>query len=165
MTYRRYFKEALQVIKKLKYNKMTGYINRDYFESILMDYVTQQLVENGGTLIFFDLDKLKWYNSKFGYQAGDSYIQRVTAKVLNEVKYDLENIYGKRGPLYAIRQGGDEFLIIVPKYFIYAPYSSKEFTFSKTLLMPFDIKDKKGLIEVIKRLGQEVLNQKKYKKR
>ena len=121
------------------------------------------LIKNGGTVIFFDLNGLKAYNTKYGYEAGDKYIKEVSNEVLEQIKDELRD-RGLVTTVYPIRQGGDEFLIIVNKVGIYAPYESIKFTFAKKILKPKELNCyERGLKDVIAELGRKVLYLKNHK--
>jgi diguanylate cyclase (GGDEF)-like protein len=57
------------------------------------------------TLLALDLDKLKYVNDTFGHAAGDEVIKSFAARINKAI----------RGSDVAIRQGGDEFLLLLPE--------------------------------------------------
>ena len=163
LDYKKLSGKLLGMLKELKYDSLTGYITRNYFDKVLFSNVERMIGRNGGTLIFFDLNGLKAYNSKCGYKCGDEYLKRVSSEVLSQVEEELER-RGLITTVYPIRQGGDEFLIIVNKVGLYAPYESIDFTFAKKVLEPGELNTYEGgLKEVIAELGGKVLYLKKQR--
>ena len=58
------------------------------------------------TIAMLDIDHFKQVNDTYGHQVGDELLRRVAETVLKNIRYNLSD--------FAIRYGGDEFLIIVP---------------------------------------------------
>ena len=153
--------QALKIIKKLKYCPLTGYITKPYFEYVLKDYLEKIIEERGGTIIFFDANNLKKVNDTLGYKAGDLYLKTIADYVLSHAKKEIKERKLKT-TLYPIRYGGDEFLIIVPKFFLYNPLKEKDFTYSKSLIQRNQLSKTFGnLEELIKNLGKITLYKKK----
>lgn len=83
-----YIQEQIKVIHQLfglyqatillsRYDGLTGFMNRGYFEAIFEDRI--QLAIRSGiaiTVIMFDLDDLKIVNDTFGHDVGDDYIRQ-----------------------------------------------------------------------------------------
>ncbi len=57
-------------------------------------------------LLFFDIDKFKIYNDKYGHDAGDFVLKNIAKKIKHEI--DKNDFAG--------RFGGDEFVIIKKNY-------------------------------------------------
>lgn len=78
---------------------LTGLFNRNY-----LDGKGQYFLESGScvSLAFMDLDNFKGINDRYGHSIGDLYLQK-TAEVIKE------NLPAGG---YAVRYGGDEFVII-----------------------------------------------------
>ncbi|MCR5813921.1 MAG: diguanylate cyclase [Desulfovibrio sp.] len=77
-------------------DELTGLFNRRYFyEKIAKEF------DQGG-LLYLDLDKFKFLNDQWGHQSGDECLQ-IVGKVLHAISRD------------AVRMGGDEFAIYLPK--------------------------------------------------
>ncbi|MDR0999541.1 MAG: GGDEF domain-containing protein [Clostridiales bacterium] len=86
------------------HDKLTGVYNRYYFEKCLKRLNGRRY--SPLTLIFADMDKLKEVNDAYGHAQGDEVLIAI-AKLLKE-----------RAPRRAIvsRIGGDEFVVVVPRY-------------------------------------------------
>lgn len=92
-----------KLLEKLSFNDaMTGLFNRNY---LIMnpDDVKRKLP---CSYVMFDLNHLKKINDNYGHNKGDEYIQNF-ANI-------LKKILPKNAE--AIRTGGDEFLVIIPKF-------------------------------------------------
>lgn len=86
----------------LCFDTLTGLYNRAFFESVY-----QKAMSDGKfpiSLIYCDVDGLKFINDSMGHRAGDQILQ-VTAVIISEV--------AEKGSLLA-RIGGDEFVLLVP---------------------------------------------------
>lgn len=80
-------------------DQLTGIYNRQGFEKKLNEE------SNKTTILYIDLDNFKYYNDTYGHHVGD-YILVSFANILNKV------IKNKNG--YAVRYGGDEFILGIP---------------------------------------------------
>jgi len=58
------------------------------------------------TVAMLDIDLFKEVNDKYGHQVGDEVLRKVAETVLKNIRFNLGD--------FAIRYGGDEFLIITP---------------------------------------------------
>jgi diguanylate cyclase (GGDEF)-like protein len=95
----------LAEIEQLRtHDLMTNLYNRNYFEEHRMAY--EKAYKQLG-IIMIDVDGLKLYNDYLGHKAGDMLIQRF-GKMINQV---IEKYIDVK----AMRMGGDEFVIIIPK--------------------------------------------------
>lgn len=65
----------------------------------------QEMLESGGFILMLDLDYFKEVNDRFGHHVGDM--------VLQEVGNKLNSITDQFKDAYAVRLGGDEFLLYV----------------------------------------------------
>ena len=91
-------------MKKLEvhafYDALTGLYNRFYGMLTLNDWI----IENRQlSLVFIDLDNLKFINDKFGHEEGDKYITTI-ADYLRSFSDDA----------VTCRLGGDEFMMLIP---------------------------------------------------
>ncbi|WP_411991820.1 diguanylate cyclase domain-containing protein [Agarivorans sp. DSG3-1] len=84
-------------------DNLTGLLNRHAFEAQFNDYC-QNIGDEGGTLMFIDLDKFKPINDQHGHTAGDHILKACAAQIQNN-----SPAHGKCG-----RIGGDEFALLVP---------------------------------------------------
>ena len=116
-------RQLLLAIDKIEYMDKIKQINTALTESSFTDYLTGLNNRNGFydkmhklidtsqaegkplnmAMLYIDLDNFKYYNDTFGHDVGDL--------VLKEVAEILNNSAGENG--FAIRYGGDEFLIIL----------------------------------------------------
>lgn len=82
-------------------DQLTGLYNRQGFEGVMQEWNYQ--TELNKTVIYIDLDNFKYYNDNFGHELGDYVLVRF-AQVLAEA---VKNIG------YAVRYGGDEFVLVL----------------------------------------------------
>jgi len=97
--------EQEQVRHQALHDTLTGLPNR----SLLMDQLQRSLAlerRRGGrvALLFMDLDGFKPVNDRHGHQLGDALLQAVASRLKREI----------RASDTLCRQGGDEFVLLVP---------------------------------------------------
>ncbi|MEM9603369.1 MAG: EAL domain-containing protein [Pseudomonadota bacterium] len=85
-----------------RHDELTGLLNRTGFNGVLDGVLSDGKGRHG--LCFIDLDLFKIVNDTSGHAAGDHLLQRVASVLSSHLP--------KRG--YAIRLGGDEFLLFAP---------------------------------------------------
>ena len=102
-------------------DELTGCFNRKYFTQVLVNYMRTQFLANPITnapktyntdvfaVFLIDIDHFKLVNDDFGHAAGD--------EVLRQVGKVLKKLLAEDGVV--IRNGGEEFLIIVSAKFPY----------------------------------------------
>lgn len=92
------------LVKALRYDKLTGIYNRRYFEE-LMDMEMEKAARYGSNfcLVMIDLDDFKNINDTYGHQVGD----RVLKYFANTVRGVI------RSSDIVTRYAGDEFIIVV----------------------------------------------------
>ena len=102
-------------------DELTGCFNRKYFTQVLVNYMRTQFLANPITgapktyntdvfaVFLIDIDHFKQVNDDFGHAAGD--------EVLRQVGRVLRSLLAEDGVV--IRNGGEEFLIIVSAKFPY----------------------------------------------
>lgn len=91
------FKQNILMNQKVYEDSLTGIKNRKYYDEIA-DVINQ---EEEYSVIFIDLDHLKYVNDTFGHDAGDLYIRK-----------SVDTIKGQfRTTDLMFRLGGDEFLL------------------------------------------------------
>lgn len=87
---------------------LTSLLNRQGFMKIVgtdSNDMNKKRPENGNlTILYIDLDSFKYYNDTFGHAVGDYILVR-----FSDI---LKKIAGDTG--YAVRYGGDEFLLALP---------------------------------------------------
>ncbi|MEE8808415.1 MAG: diguanylate cyclase [Lactimicrobium sp.] len=105
ITLHRYWLAAMtsrrnSVMEKQMYDdSLTGAKNRKYYEA----RIKNSHVIHDSSIVYIDLDHLKYINDNFGHDAGDAYLK----KAVNHLK----NAF--RTSDIIIRMGGDEFLVIL----------------------------------------------------
>lgn len=81
---------------------LTGIFNRHYFNNYIEDLKRDKRIKDLA-LIMLDVDRFKYINDHYGHNVGDVVLQEV-AKMLSS---------HARGSDFAVRYGGDEFLIVL----------------------------------------------------
>jgi diguanylate cyclase (GGDEF)-like protein len=114
---RRQFSEQLQVMSRLKVraeefhrlatvDPLTGLYNRRFAETRLSAEASRsQRYGHPMTVVSFDLNNFKQINDQFGHPAGDQVLKEFAERLNNAIRVSD----------YAIRMGGDEFLVILPE--------------------------------------------------
>jgi diguanylate cyclase (GGDEF)-like protein len=85
-------------------DSLTGMLNRGAFIETAAAALARARPEDGATLFFIDVDRLKAVNDGFGHLAGDAVLRMLAGRVVAAAP---------RGALVG-RHGGDEFLLLVP---------------------------------------------------
>ncbi len=84
-------------------DKLTQLYNRRFIDERLPADIVDATIKNIPlSIIFFDVDDLKFINDKYGHSVGDMVIKEVGNTVKNNIRADKD---------WAARYGGDEFLI------------------------------------------------------
>ena len=99
-------KEAEQQIAFLAYHdKLTGLANRALFEEML-EAAMARATRDGLAIavLYMDLDDFKAVNDSLGHSAGDDLLKQIAARIVTAT----------RGTDLVARQGGDEFLVLLP---------------------------------------------------
>jgi len=95
-----------KTFKTSRYDALTGLFNRLAFEDeIARELSRAKRYDLDLSLLFFDLDNFKQVNDTHGHQAGDLILKCVATALLN----------GKRTEDTAVRYGGEELVLILPK--------------------------------------------------
>lgn len=90
-------------LEKIAYrDSLTGLYNRQYLFNFFEDFA-----KSGGVLFFLDLDGFKKINDANGHDTGD--------QVLKEVASRIEQFIKEQADVFAVRLGGDEFIINFPQ--------------------------------------------------
>ena len=85
---------------------LTGVYNRAYFNEIFPSICAKCVVdEKSLSMALLDIDKFKSINDTYGHLAGDEVIRMVAA---------VDKKYAEIHNGYAVRYGGEEFLLIIP---------------------------------------------------
>ena len=85
---------------------LTGLFNRDGLHANIEKYIDCSTAQNENldlSILYIDLDNFKFYNDTFGHDIGDL--------ILKKIADLLKNAAGQDG--FAVRFGGDEFLIVL----------------------------------------------------
>ncbi len=94
-------KETL--LTKIERDNLTGVFNRGYVMNTLEKMCSEEENFNGFSLLFVDINALKYTNDTYGHNAGDRLIIKITRSILNTVReHDI-----------VARIGGDEFLVVL----------------------------------------------------
>jgi diguanylate cyclase (GGDEF)-like protein len=114
---RRQFSEQLQAMSRLKaraeefhrlatVDPLTGLYNRRFAESRLAAEASRsQRYGHPLTVVSFDLNNFKQINDRFGHPAGDQVLKEFAERLNDAIRVSD----------YAVRMGGDEFLVILPE--------------------------------------------------
>jgi len=85
---------------------LTGLPNRLALEEALPEVLAQAVeADTRGAILFIDLDGFKAVNDTLGHKAGDTLLVRAARR--------MNYVVGQQGTTY--RQGGDEFIVVLPK--------------------------------------------------
>ena len=114
---RRQFSEQLQVMSRLKVraeefhrlatvDPLTGLYNRRFAETRLAAEASRsQRYRHPMTVVSFDLNNFKQINDQYGHPAGDQVLKEFAERLNSAIRVSD----------YAVRMGGDEFLVILPE--------------------------------------------------
>ena len=95
-----------EVFKLAILDPLTGLYNRRCGEQRLAEEISlSQRYGHPLTVIMLDLNRLKYINDTFGHAAGDELIKCFAGRINKAI----------RGSDLAVRQGGDEFLLLLPE--------------------------------------------------
>lgn len=110
VTYQEKYKE--KVIEKLKYDTLTGLLNREALFDLVQnnllseDEITKRIrLRQGLAFYYLDIDQFRKINQNFGYEVGD--------KVLIEFASRIKNVLIEEDAIS--RVGGNEFVIILTR--------------------------------------------------
>lgn len=84
------------------HDPLTGLLNRREFDRIAAEWAVAN--EQGFALLFVDMDRFKWVNDTMNHGAGDMLLRQVAERMQENL------VSGAK----VFRQGGDEFLILLP---------------------------------------------------
>jgi len=87
------------------YDALTGLYNRHGFDDIMNNLSARRYDDQIG-LLQMDLDRFKPINDTYGHEIGDKVLKTVATRIQASLRRDD----------LAIRLGGDEFLIIIPRH-------------------------------------------------
>ncbi len=106
-----------KLLSRMAYtDSLTGISNRNYCDKQIEDIETSG--EKEFTILFFDMNNLKWVNDTYGHEMGDKFIKSM-ADIIND-------IFGNQ--YFCGRWGGDEFIAcITGKNIKYVDIMLKEF--------------------------------------
>lgn len=88
-----------------KYDRLTGILNRSYFEKEALRELRKLRGSNGYlSVLFCDMDRLKRVNDEAGHETGDRVLRQVASAMRKHLRSN--DLIG--------RYGGDEFVVILP---------------------------------------------------
>ncbi|MFT6268688.1 MAG: diguanylate cyclase (GGDEF)-like protein [Alphaproteobacteria bacterium] len=106
LTLRRDFRKDVRLKKLAHYDALTGATNRYLFTDRVKQAIARvKRVGESLSFMYFDLDKFKAVNDKYGHDIGDDYL-RMFVNVVSDCIRDTDT-FG--------RLGGDEFGLLLPK--------------------------------------------------
>lgn len=106
VTLRRDFRKDMRLKKLAHYDALTGATNRYLFTDRVKQAIARvKRVNESLSFMYFDLDKFKAINDKYGHNVGDDYL-RLFVSTIEECIRDTDT-FG--------RLGGDEFGLLLPK--------------------------------------------------
>lgn len=116
-------------------DSLTGLHNRRYMESHLARLVEQAAGGNRPlSVLMLDIDYFKSINDRLGHDAGDEVLREVAARLRQSV----------RGVDLVCRQGGEEFLVMMPETDMAVAAMIAERLRRSIAMEPFDIEGKYG---------------------
>lgn len=84
---------------------LTGVYNRTYLESAFPRLINNiSYNSESGSLLYIDLDSFKQINDQYGHGVGDHVLKTTTARIQSCTKKKID---------FLVRQGGDEFILIL----------------------------------------------------
>jgi len=105
-TLRRDFRKDIRLKKLAHYDALTGATNRYLFTDRVKQAIARiKRVHESLSFMYFDLDKFKQINDKYGHDVGDDYL-RMFVNIVSDCIRDTDT-FG--------RLGGDEFGLLLPK--------------------------------------------------
>lgn len=106
VTLRRDFRKDMRLKKLAHYDALTGATNRYLFTDRVKQAIARvKRVKESLSFMYFDLDKFKSINDKYGHNVGDDYLCTF-ATLISDCIRDTDT-FG--------RLGGDEFALLLPK--------------------------------------------------
>jgi diguanylate cyclase (GGDEF)-like protein len=97
--------EALILKNRLRFNPLTGFINRDYLNKEMMDLI-KKYPKHQGVLAFIDIEEFKKINNRYGHSFGDKVIKAFAEAIESRV-----NQVGKKFDVVLSHKAGDEFIV------------------------------------------------------
>ena len=106
LTLRRDFRKDMRLKKLAHYDALTGATNRYLFTDRVKQAIARvKRVGESLSFMYFDLDKFKAINDKYGHDIGDDYL-RLFVNIVEDCIRDTDTLG---------RLGGDEFGLLLPK--------------------------------------------------
>jgi diguanylate cyclase (GGDEF)-like protein/PAS domain S-box-containing protein len=97
--------EALVLKNRLKYNPLSGFINRDYLNEEIKQRI-KKYPNHQGVLAYVDIEEFKKINNRHGHSFGDKVI-----KAFSEAIEEKANRIGKAFEVVLSHKAGDEFIV------------------------------------------------------
>ena len=97
-------KHSMELKRKAMTDPLTGLYNRNYlFDNLSKLLISRKSSPASYAILFIDLDKFKIINDTYGHEFGDKVLINIAERILECL----------RSSDYAIRLGGDEFIIVL----------------------------------------------------
>lgn len=111
-------KKAEETLKRLAVrDKLTGLYNRTFLESIITEEIERsERYEIPMSAYILDLDHFKSINDNYGHPVGDSVLVMTAEILMNNTRISD----------YAVRIGGEEFVVLMPQTKIEGAYAAAE---------------------------------------
>ncbi len=107
--------ERAEFEQKAFVDAMTGLFNHRYFkEQTILELARAKRYQRALSLVFIDVDHFKKLNDTHGHQVGDEVLTAVGRILSSEVR-GADITVRMDGVPYAVRYGGEEFVIILPE--------------------------------------------------
>ncbi|MGB9783248.1 MAG: HD domain-containing phosphohydrolase [Moorellaceae bacterium] len=98
-------KTQQELLQLADYDQLTGLYNHRCLQEKLILTLQKAALENAPvSLALLDIDQFKYFNTVYGYQAGDEILATIGQILREEMS----------SPCYAARYGGDEFALVFP---------------------------------------------------
>ena len=111
----------IQLTQMAEHDSLTGLLNhRSFYERLKEVFCESVRFNFQFSIIMMDIDNFKTINDRYGHQAGDIFLQKISGVIKDSVRvYDIKTRYiNAEGLPYSFditgRYGGDEFSLILP---------------------------------------------------
>ncbi|GIC76662.1 bifunctional diguanylate cyclase/phosphodiesterase [Moritella sp. F3] len=110
----KYLDLIMELDDLVKYDHLTGLINRSQFNKALKDLIEDCVDSNKKIAVLYcDLDNFKHVNDRFGHYIGDELLKKFTVSVKHYLACRAKDLSVDNHVVFA-RMSGDEFTLILP---------------------------------------------------